>query len=151
MKEQLYFVASLLALVLTVNGLSGRHENARTGESESAAPNTSPDLVPVSEVHMNVHIDPKTRQFTDSPAFSEPHSPAIFADDAMNFSSEGLEERASEVAGGGIVVDLRGRFRNTSVATINDDGTVTAPCLAVGAESVGEHRDEEVVESGDKR
>jgi hypothetical protein len=149
MREQLYFVASLVVLVLAADGLSGRDQQANPQESVASPParHAAPDVVTGFEAH----IDPNTRRFTDAPTHTQLQRPAVSIDDEMNFSPEGLEERPSAVEGGGIVVDLRGRFHNTSVATINGDGTVSAPCLSASAECAAEHlsHPHKAVEGGD--
>lgn len=48
---------------------------------------------------------------------------------ALSTSTEGLREEASPVPGGGIVVDLRGRFRSAAVATVGEDGALKIPCV----------------------
>jgi hypothetical protein len=60
---------------------------------------------------------------------------------ALNASSEGLVEVPSPVAGGGVMVDLKGRFQNTFVATVDGAGQVDATCVPEdqrGAEEGGE-------------
>jgi hypothetical protein len=48
---------------------------------------------------------------------------------AINTSSEGLVEQVNPVAGGGIKLDLQGRFQSAQVATKKADGSVYVPCL----------------------
>lgn len=46
----------------------------------------------------------------------------------INTSQEGLVERATP-AGGGMMVDLQGRFESAATATIDATGKVNVPCL----------------------
>jgi hypothetical protein len=49
---------------------------------------------------------------------------------ALSTSSEGLREEPSPVPGGGVMVDLRGRFRNATIATIDETGALRVPCVS---------------------
>ena len=50
--------------------------------------------------------------------------------EALSTSSEGLVETKSPVAGGGVMVNLEGRFQNAMVIEKDADGNITAPCVA---------------------
>jgi hypothetical protein len=83
-----------------------------------------------------VHIDPATGEFL--PALDRPV--AVQTDQSMqnafSTSSEGLTEQSSPVPGGGIMVNLQGRFQNVFVATIADSNDFTATCKS------GDHRNQ---------
>jgi hypothetical protein len=49
--------------------------------------------------------------------------------DAVSTSSEGLVQEKSRVAGGGIMVNLQGRFQNAMTMNVDAKGTVSAPCV----------------------
>ena len=68
------------------------------------------------------YIDPETGELTDPPAGS-----AASQSEAAAFSTShaGLRERPSPVPGGGMMVDLQGRFRSPLVATRGADGKLT--------------------------
>ena len=134
MKQQAVFLISLTLVVFAVSWFSKPAADSDIREagdrSNAVAPETN------QAVGMRAYIDPETRKFVPPPVFVEPDQSSYNVQDQMNYSSEGLVEKPSEVEGGGIMVDLQGRFRNTSVATINPDGTVSAPCLPVRPEKV---------------
>lgn len=50
----------------------------------------------------------------------------------VNTSSEGLVEKP--LAGGGMKMDLQGRFQSASTAFIDSNGNLTAPCVTNEAE-----------------
>ena len=50
--------------------------------------------------------------------------------EALSTSSEGLVEVKSPVSGGGVMVNLEGRFQNAMVIEKDADGHITAPCVA---------------------
>lgn len=56
-------------------------------------------------------------------------SPGAVAAPSRNRSSEGLVVEKSSAPGGGLKVDLKGRFRSYSVATVQPDGSVKVDCL----------------------
>ncbi len=73
--------------------------------------------------------------------------PAVVApaDDAQRFSSEGLTEFA--VPGGGVAVDLEGRFKHYLVAHTGPDGKLHVGCTQdPGSEHTHAPADEEVSE-----
>ena len=74
---------------------------------------------------MTIHIDPKTGAILSQPA---PGSEALqFTPDqqrAFSTSQQGLREVAGTEPGGGIKVDLQGRFQSPLIATMGADGKV---------------------------
>jgi hypothetical protein len=74
---------------------------------------------------MKVYIDPKTGEFTKPPAGVSPGEAAAPLKDALSTSSEGLEATPSPVPGGGVMIDLKGRFRTPSTATRDAEGKLT--------------------------
>ena len=87
-----------------------------------------PDPAPDTFAGYRVGIDPTTGEFLESvPPIPVDQLPKSLQN-SLNTSSEGLVERPSSVPGGGVMVDLRGRFQNTYVATVDANGNVTAAC-----------------------
>ena len=74
---------------------------------------------------MRIAIDPRTGALVAAPvgvAVTEP---------ALSTSATGL---VAEIApGGGVMVNLQGRFRSSMTATIGPDGTLVATCHTEGA------------------
>jgi len=56
--------------------------------------------------------------------------------DAVSQSSEGLVQEKSPVPGGGVMVNLQGRFQNAMTMTIDANGNVSAPCVPAAEEPV---------------
>lgn len=50
--------------------------------------------------------------------------------DAVSTSAEGLVEEKSPVRGGGVMMNLQGRFQNAMVVEKDESGRITAPCVA---------------------
>ncbi|HXJ35815.1 MAG TPA: hypothetical protein VMS22_17425 [Candidatus Eisenbacteria bacterium] len=68
---------------------------------------------------MRAYVDPRTGQLMDHPP---PGEPAPAATPAQSRSGVGLVE--TRAAGGGMEVDLQGRFQSPLVATVGSDGTL---------------------------
>ena len=71
---------------------------------------------------MRVYIDPKTGEFTKPPPGVAPTEVSPSLKDALSTSSEGLVETPSPAPGGGVMIDLQGRFRSPLTATRDAEG-----------------------------
>jgi hypothetical protein len=75
-----------------------------------------------------VHIDPATGEFVAQAQSTV----SVVLDESMrnslSTSSEGLEVVPSPVPGGGMMVNLQGRFQNMFVAAVDETGRVAASC-----------------------
>lgn len=71
---------------------------------------------------MRIYINPKTGKIEPPP--SDMTLPALSRAErnAMSTSHDGLEEEPSSVPGGGVRLDLKGRFRSPLIATQNGTG-----------------------------
>ena len=74
-----------------------------------------------------VHIDPRTGRRVPRPARRDPVFEAARRA-RLNRSAAGLLERPGPH--GGVMVDLRGRFRSSTVARIGADGALDTDCAA---------------------
>ncbi|MDH3197723.1 MAG: hypothetical protein OEO21_05730 [Candidatus Krumholzibacteria bacterium] len=77
---------------------------------------------------MVVHIDPATGEFVEPRDGTVPVALDKEMLDALSTSAEGLVETPSPVPGGGVMVDLRGRFHSTHVAVVDGEGGLSATC-----------------------
>ncbi len=81
---------------------------------------------PSGAAGMRLYVDPETGEFVERPTVP---STIELAEDGVgpySTSDEGLYE--VEAAGGGVMVDLQGRFRQAYVATVDESGNVKASC-----------------------
>ena len=92
----------------------------------SSAPEASSTLAG-AQAGLRVYKDPQTGEFTDPP----PPEAATAAptERALNRSHEGLVAVPSDVPGGGVRLDLQGRFRSHFIATKDADGKINIRCL----------------------
>jgi hypothetical protein len=100
--------------------------------STESTPDTRPKLSQTGE-GMRVYLDPTTGEIIPQPVEApEPGLPKDITD-PMSTSSEGLV--VEPAPGGGVMVDLRGRFRNIATATLDADGNLTTSCDTGSADS----------------
>ena len=109
----------LMGLLVAGAGVTAVAQPAVPGERP-------PDAVPSGGAPgMMIHIDPKTGALLKEPAPGTvplPLTPQL--QNALSTSPQGLGETPSAVAGGGVKVDLQGRFQSPLVVTIDAHGTV---------------------------
>jgi hypothetical protein len=74
---------------------------------------------------MKIYIDPQSGQLTTAPAGGAPLQLSPAEENALSTSHQGLVESLSPVPGGGVIVDLQGRFQNPLFATVDGAGKVT--------------------------
>ena len=87
---------------------------------------------------MRVYVDPATGEFGAPPSWAARRPESLAPEAAYSTSDVGLVETPSAVPGGGVMVDLQGRFRSPVIAAMDADGRVTmqhAPCLDVSSDS----------------
>lgn len=136
-------VAVALAWVLIANeggGSRSARDDALTGASTSGA----------SEAGFVVHVDPSTGTFTASSPQPVRVDVDMVLQNALSTSSDGLVEVANPVPGGGVMVDLRGRFQNAMVATVDESGGLGATCVSTISEK-SESDDADSAEEGGGR
>ena len=101
-------------------------EQTELGSPASASQHDQkPAAVPGSASGMIIHIDPRTGAILRGPApGAVPLQLSPGVQSALSTSHQGLVEVPSSFHGGGIKVDLQGRFRSPSFATIDSNGNV---------------------------
>ena len=83
---------------------------------------------PVGSSGMKVYRDPETGEFLDSPPEEIPAEIQRADEETISTSHEGLEQREVDKPGGGVMMDLKGRFRHYQTATKDADGNITIHC-----------------------
>lgn len=80
---------------------------------------------PERALPMTIYVDPQTGAFLKEP--TPGHLPLQVSpqlQNALSTSHEGLVETPSSVPGGGVKLDLKGRFQSPLIVTIDVDGKV---------------------------
>lgn len=84
---------------------------------------TGPTPASAAAPGMTIHIDPQTGTILEGPApGSVPLQMTPELQNALSTSHQGLVEAPSSVPGGGVIVDLQGRFQSPLVGTIDPSG-----------------------------
>ena len=74
---------------------------------------------------MTIYVDPTTGAIVKEPApGTVPLTLTPQLSNALSTSHQGLVEEVSPIPGGGIKLDLQGRFQNPLMVTIDDEGKV---------------------------
>jgi hypothetical protein len=115
-------------------------EQTRSDATASQQPTEKPATAPNGAAGMMVYIDPQTGAILKEPApGSVPLQLTPQLQAAFSTSHQGLVEVPNSVPGGGVILDLQGRFQSPVFATIDANGKVKIQHLR------------EMPESGDKR
>ena len=121
MKRKVPLLLSVLAVVVVAVWMT----QADTPIAVEAT--DDPQVLNTGEAGMRVYIDPATGEFLQGPPHPLVTEAVKDINDPFSTSSEGLQQVPAPV-GGGVMVDLKGRFQQTVTATIDDSGKVTAVC-----------------------
>jgi len=85
-----------------------------------------PAQAPVEVQGMRVYRDPQTRRLGPPPPGIAPLGLTTAEQRMLSRSDQGLRPRT--LPGGGVAVDLQGRYRSMAVATVGADGQATVNC-----------------------
>lgn len=92
----------------------------------NVATSGAPDAATPARAGQWIHVDPQTGQRVPPPAGRA----AVTVDPAFSTSHAGLVEQPAP--GGGVMVDLQGRFRSAATATVGADGKAHLDCVPPG-------------------
>ena len=102
----------------------GEHQSVHSAQTQPTA-EQPPTAAPAAVPGMTIHVDPKTGAILKEPApGTVPLQLTPQLRNALSTSHQGLVEAPSSVAGGGVKLDLQGRFQSPVVVTIDADGKV---------------------------
>lgn len=111
-------------------------EGARAGVTIEKGDRGQVADAPQESPGMRAYIDPVTGEFGVPPPGEAPSPEALAPGAAYSTSDEGLVETPSPVPGGGVMIDLQGRFRGPLTATLDADGKMKmqhTPCQETSA------------------
>jgi len=101
-------------------------------ERDTALPTSgAPDASAPARAGSWIHIDPTTGRRVAHPTARA----AIAADPAFSTSHEGLIQEPAP--GGGMMLNLQGRFRSATTVTVGADGKPAVECVAPGTAAAG--------------
>jgi len=96
--------------------------------STSAVTSASPEAAAAGRAGNWVHVDPQTGRRVPPPPAGRAMVPPV---PAFSTSHQGLVEKSAP--GGGVMIDLQGRFRSAATATVGADGEAHVECVPPGA------------------
>ena len=91
---------------------------------------TASQAAPAGRAGQMIHADPATGARTAGPVNPDEAAAALTNNPALSTSQEGLHEEPAP--GGGVMIDLQGRFRSAAEATIGADGKPHVNCHSPG-------------------
>ncbi|MBI2715623.1 MAG: hypothetical protein HYX37_14410 [Rhizobiales bacterium] len=119
------------------------HEQTGSGTSGPQPPVEKPAAVSEGASGLRVHIDPKTGAILREPApGAVPLQLTPQEQNALSTSHEGLVQVPSPLPGGGVKLDLQGRFQSPLIGTIDANGKVKMQHLGEqhGIHDSGDHK-----------
>jgi hypothetical protein len=120
--QRKYAIVPLMALAATM--LSGDSRPDRAGAVQLSA--ITAGTMPSGAAGQVISVDPATGKLRAPQAADL----VEILGNAVSTSDEGLTVEKSPVAGGGMMVNLQGRFQNALTATVDANGNVQAPCVS---------------------
>ena len=92
-----------------------------------------PAQIPAATQGMRVYRDPQTGQLGPLPTGVVPPGLTVSEQHMLSRSDQGLKSRT--LPSGGVAIDLQGRYRNMTVATVDSNGQATVNCAITPAEA----------------
>jgi len=87
---------------------------------------------PGTTIAQRATIDPETGEFVSPPEHETPAASESIQPFAFSIHAETMQEESSPVPGGGVMIDLKGRFKSPVRATIEASGKTTIEHPASG-------------------
>jgi len=138
LKQNLLAVGSgiTLAVVLGLYAGPGRASGDDEEPVASGVPAVTPESVPqtpAASQGMRVYRDPQTGQLGAPPPGVQPPGLSAAELRSLNRSDRGLQART--LPGGGVAVDLQGRYQSMAVATVGAEGQAAVNCAVTPAQA----------------
>jgi hypothetical protein len=108
-------------------------EDSRVSNGFSALLTERAVQMPVATQGVRVYRDPKTGRLGPLPTSVVPPGLTISEQRMLSRSDQGLISRT--LPSGGVAIDLQGRYRNMSMATVGSDGQATVNCAITPVEA----------------
>lgn len=131
LKQRLLTAGSGITLAVFMGLYTGPGRASEEGEkpvasaTPAAMPETAPQT-PAASQGMRVYRDPQTGQLGAPPPGVQPPGLSVAEQHSLNRSDRGLHART--LPGGGVAVDLQGRYQSMAVATVGADGQAAVNC-----------------------
>ncbi len=128
LKKNFLTVGSGITLAVVLLLPAGPGRAAGNGDDTAASGAARPPApAPVAGQGMRVYRDPKTGRLGPPPPGVQPPGLSVAEQHMLNRSDQGLQQRT--LPGGGVAVDLQGRYQSMAVATVGADGQAAVNCV----------------------
>jgi len=129
------FGLTLMAFLVLHAGLTRAGESGDESSTPGvlAAPLETVPQTPVAAQGMQVYRDPQTGRLGPPPPGVQPPGLSVAEQRMLNRSDVGLQSRT--LPGGGVAVDLQGRYQSMAVATVGADGQSVVNCAVTPAQA----------------
>lgn len=107
-------------------GMAGESGEETRIDGVPAGPQTTTVQSPIAVPGLRVYRNPQTGQLGPPPPGIQPPDLTAAEKRMLNRSDRGLQSR--KLPGGGVAIDLQGRYRNMAVATVGTDGQAEVNC-----------------------
>lgn len=116
MRNRVTGIASALLLITAA-------ANAYAADEKVSEPSAAAGT---AEAGLRVYVDPQSGELVSQPVTAEQRHQAATADSMFNEDTSDLVP--VQMADGSIMVDLKGRFQQATVATVQADGSIRTYC-----------------------
>jgi hypothetical protein len=104
--------------------------NSQEASKVTYEKNSTVNARPVASAGRKVFVDPITGEIVPQPGQRPAMPLPPQAENAQSTSGDGLRETPGTTRGGGVKINLQGRFRSSAVAAVGPDGKLTTRCVA---------------------
>ena len=119
------FALFMLVLVFCVHCTKGRSPSTIDDAGQTKSSATIAQQQTRTGTAQRATIDPETGEFVSPPEQETPAASESIQPSAFSISAETMEEAPSPVPGGGVMIDLKGRFQSPVSASIQGNGETT--------------------------
>ena len=127
-----WFALFMLLLAFCTHCTKGRTPSTIDDVGQTKASTASAQQQARRNIAQRATIEPETGEFVNPPEQETPATSESIQPSALSISAETMEEESSPVPGGGVMIDLKGRFQSPVSATIEGNGEPTVEHPATG-------------------
>ena len=126
------FALFMLLLAFCTHCTKGRTPSTIEDAGQTKASTAAAQQQMRTDISQRATIDPETGEFVNPPEQETPAASESIQPSALSISAETMEESSSPVPGGGVMIDLKGRFQSPVSATVERNGETTIEHPASG-------------------
>ena len=119
------FALFMLLLTFCTHCTKGRTPSTIDDVGQTKASTAAAQQQTRTDLAQRATIDPETGEFVNPPEQETPAASESIQPSALSISAETMEEESSPVPGGGVMIDLKGRFQSPVSATVEGNGETT--------------------------